>query len=75
MHVRVIGYNELRELAADLPDGLLELDADATVRTALLNLAAPESDLVLFVNGRGANLDTRLKEGDTLVVFSPIAGG
>jgi sulfur-carrier protein len=75
MHVRVIGYNELRELAADLPDGLLELDADATVRTALLNLAAPESDLVLFVNGRGANLDTRLKEGDTIVVFSPIAGG
>jgi sulfur-carrier protein len=75
MHVRVIGYNELRELAADLSDGLLELDADATVRTALANLAAPERDLVLFVNGRGANLDTRLKEGDTLVVFSPIAGG
>jgi molybdopterin converting factor small subunit len=75
MHIRVIGYNELKELAADLPDGLLELDADATVRTALSNLATSESDLVLFVNGRAAGLDTRLKDGDTLVVFAPIAGG
>jgi len=75
MKIRVVGYNESKELAAGLPDGILELDEGSTVRTALSRLAPAEGDLVIFLNGRSALPDTRLQEGDTLVLFAPMAGG
>ena len=79
MRIQIISYNELKFLTAILPaDGTMELADDATVRTALKNLRLPDGigvDLVLFVNGRPARLDTHLNEGDKLVFFSPICGG
>ena len=79
MKIRVNSFNELKKVVADLPDGgALELAADATVSTALDRFALPEdirADLVVFVNGRPAGLQTRLREGDHLVFFPPMAGG
>ncbi len=75
MKIRIVGYNDLKEVASGLPDGMLELPEDATAGAALAGLSLPESDTALFVNGRAARPDTPLQDGDTLVVFSPIAGG
>ena len=30
---------------------------------------------VILINGRPANLDSALKEGDKIVLFPPVAGG
>lgn len=48
----------------------------ATAREVMLQLGIPqEHPSVLQLNGQQANLDTVLKEGDTLAIFPPLAGG
>ena len=34
-----------------------------------------ETPLIIFVNGRHADIDTTLNEGDRLALFPPIGGG
>ena len=52
-----------------------------TVKEVLSDLAAcgiPQKDLegcVVLVNGTGAKKQTRLHDGDTVVLMSPVAGG
>ena len=78
MQITVKSYHEVAALTAGLPDGRLELPDDTTVAEALLRLAVPAdkaAGLALFVNGRPASLHSVLGAGDTLVFFTPIAGG
>ncbi len=57
-----------------------QLDA-ATVKEALEILAAcgiPEKDLnscLILINGKNANKRSKLMDGDTVVLMSPVAGG
>ena len=56
----------------------LSLPTGTTVDGALLLLGLPPEELpklVLYVNGRMAWEGTRLSDGDTLIFFSPVAGG
>lgn len=53
----------------DLADG-------ASVKDVLKELKIPEAmPKILLVNGRHAEVDRVLAEGDTLSIFPPIAGG
>jgi sulfur-carrier protein len=48
----------------------------ATVREIMLQLGIPqEYPNILLVNGKQANPDTVLKDGETLAIFPPLAGG
>ncbi len=53
-----------------------ELPEEASVKT-LLTLLDFDSEVVglVTVNGRQAKLDSRLKDGDSLELFSPMSGG
>jgi molybdopterin converting factor small subunit len=56
----------------------LSLPTGTTVGGALLFLGLPPEELpklVLYVNGRMASEGTPLSDGDTLIFFSPVAGG
>jgi sulfur carrier protein len=53
----------------DFPEG-------ASVQDVLKELKIPEAmPKILLVNGRHAEIDKVLAEGDTLSIFPPIAGG
>ncbi len=74
---RVPAYVEpaTQETERGLP---MDLTAGATVRELRAELArrTPEVDVVVdkvVVNGRDAELDTRLQEGDSVVLFGPSA--
>ena len=69
-------------LSKHLPPGaqnrraIIEVKDGATVREVLNHLGVPpELPNILLVNGRQAPEDTVLKEGETLSVFPPLAGG
>ena len=54
----------------------IEVTDGATVREVLNHLGLPaESSNILLVNGRQARESTVLKDGETLSVFPPLAGG
>ena len=54
----------------------IEVTEGATVREVLNHLGLPaEFPNILLVNGRLAQESTVLKEGETLSVFPPLAGG
>ncbi len=54
----------------------LELISGTEVGQVADQLKIPREDLALiFVNGRDAELDHVLKEGDTLSLFPPVGGG
>jgi len=79
MTIRVTGFNEWQKAVADRTrEGELELPAGATVSEALdlLFLPADARDgLVFYLNGRPADIHAPLRDGDTLVFFSPMSGG
>lgn len=48
----------------------------ATVGHVLLSLHIPEGEAaIIFINGRHAEADSLLKEGDLLAIFPPVGGG
>lgn len=54
----------------------LELPPGSTVAQALKSLSIPVSaPKVIIVNGRVANPDRELIEGDQITVFPPVEGG
>lgn len=54
----------------------LEFSEGITVGELLKELKIPESmPKIILVNGRHAELERALAEGDTLSIFPPIAGG
>ncbi|MCE5204164.1 MAG: MoaD/ThiS family protein [Coriobacteriales bacterium] len=56
------------ERTIDLPDG-------ATVGQVISSLGLPDEPRVVFVNGRHADDDGILADGDRLAIFPPVAGG
>jgi molybdopterin synthase sulfur carrier subunit len=55
---------------------VLEVAEGTSVQEVLNELTIPENmPKILLVNGRNAELDRVLAEGDTVSVFPPIAGG
>jgi molybdopterin converting factor small subunit len=69
-------------LATFLPPGgdqgvaVLELDEGATVGDLVARLALPsELSRIVLVNGHDAEDDARLRPGDVVDVFPPLAGG
>ncbi len=51
------------------PDG-------ATVRDIINLLGIPVEDVrIIFINGRGSELDAALADGDRLGLFPPVGGG
>ena len=58
-----------RKAAIDVRDG-------ATAQEVMIQLGIPqEYPNILLVNGRQARPETVLKDGETLAVFPPLAGG
>lgn len=54
----------------------LELSAGSTTGQLLETLEIPSKvDLVILVNGRQAQRETRLADGDKVTLFPPMAGG
>ncbi len=59
-------------------DDVIESEDDTTLAEFLgsLNLNAEEiKEVVVIVNGKLANKKLTLKEGDEIIILSPIAGG
>jgi molybdopterin converting factor small subunit len=79
MKVKVQLYAILAEYLptnANNKTAILELLEGTTVQEVLNELTIPENmPKILLVNGRNAELDRVLVEGDTVSVFPPIAGG
>jgi len=78
MLVTVKLFATLRKLAQQTDTGIcnLELKSDSTVDSVLHYLKIPENmPIILLLNGQQTNRDVRLRDGDTLNVFPPIAGG
>lgn len=79
MKIRVQLYAVLAKYLPPQTDGntaWLELPEGVSVKEVLQHLKVPEAmPKILLVNGRHAELDKVLSEGDTLSIFPPIAGG
>lgn len=53
-----------------------EYEAGADVTSIIRDLAIPEKEAALIlVNGRHADLTTKLNDQDTVAIFPPIGGG
>ena len=79
MRISVRAFNEAARFTAHLPpEGTLHLAGQETVQAVLdaLNIPADvQANLVVFRNGRPAASETKLGEGDRLVLFAPMTGG
>ena len=53
----------------------LELADGTTIAAVIEGLGLPAEPRVVFVNGRHAEEDRALCEGDRLAIFPPVAGG
>jgi len=61
---------------AESKTAIMEFPEGVSVKEVLMELKIPEAmPKILLVNGRHAELDRVLAEGDTLSIFPPIAGG
>jgi len=56
--------------------GALSVESDSTVGDILDHLnVPPEKPSIILINGVHGNRQSVLKDGDTLSVFPPVAGG
>ena len=69
-------------LAGHQPDGqggrhprTFDLAEGTTIADVIALLELPNEPRVIFVNGRHADEDRALLDGDRLAIFPPIAGG
>lgn len=69
-------------LAAHQPDGrggrhprAFDFDEGTSVTDVVSYLDLPDEPRVVFINGRHADEDQVLSDGDRLAIFPPIAGG
>ena len=79
MQVEIALYATLSKYlppGAEQRKAVIAVRDSATAREIMLQLGIPqEYPNILQVNGKQANPDTVLKEGDTLAIFPPLAGG
>jgi sulfur-carrier protein len=72
-------YASLRKfLPAENAEGvcLVEMDEGASVRDVFAKIAVPpEAAKIVFLNGIHARGDEKLKDGDRVGAFPPVAGG
>lgn len=70
-------YGLLR-IESGIKEKHLEAETVKNVLDALAGHGIPKRDLdgcVIMVNGKGANKRSKLADGDTVVLMSPVAGG
>ena len=70
-------YGLLR-IESGIKEKQLEASSVKEVLDALGDCGIPGKDLngcVIFVNGKSANKRSKLADGDTVVLMSPVAGG
>jgi molybdopterin synthase sulfur carrier subunit len=77
-----IKLNLYASLAEYLPDkalgnpNLIELQTGTTIKQLIEQLRIPlDSPRIIFLNGVHAPLETRLRDGDRVGMFPPLAGG
>jgi molybdopterin converting factor small subunit len=79
MKVKLKLFATFRDYLPEGNDGhsiILELSDDTKVNNVLEQLKLPKDiPKIILVNGIQKTADETLKEGDTLSVFPPIAGG
>ena len=70
-------YGLLR-IESGIKDKQLDCKSVKEVLHALADLGIPEKELsgcVILINGNSANKRSKLSDGDTVVLMSPVAGG
>jgi molybdopterin converting factor small subunit len=74
MHITVKLFATLRQGKFDIDT--LDLPPGTTVGDIVKNLGIPEKEVTLiFVNGVHGELQTEVKDGDTVALFPPVGGG
>ncbi len=53
----------------------IEIDEGMTIDGLIEQLGLPDGPRIVFVNGRHAEDERVLSEGDRLAIFPPVAGG
>ena len=55
---------------------IIELSRASTPKAIIKELNIPEEDVaIIMINGRRSEIDTQLKENDTVSLFPPVGGG
>lgn len=78
IRVRLSLFADLRRFLPKGHSGALETDVPpgATVRDLLDRVGVPaDGEITIGVNGEQGSLETRLRDGDEIVLFSPMEGG
>ncbi len=76
MRINVKLYGELKKHAPDKRNEFeMTLDSGDTLGDVLNRLSIHKDHYVSLINGRRADPSMGFKNGDTLVLFPPIAGG
>ncbi|MBT8762553.1 MoaD/ThiS family protein [Desulfohalobiaceae bacterium Ax17] len=58
------------------PGGQIDLPAGQDVAQLIKKLGIPEDEVkIVFVNGKKATLDTKLKDNDRVGIFPAVGGG
>lgn len=74
MKITVKLFATLRDGRFDEAELLIAKGASVRVALETLSLGSDEA-AIIFVNGRHADTETLLSDGDTLSIFPPIGGG
>lgn len=74
MQIKVKLFATLRE--GREREQTMDVTNDVTSSEIIKTLNIPLEDVaILFINGRDAMFDQKLKDGDTLSIFPPVGGG
>jgi molybdopterin converting factor small subunit len=74
--ITVRTYANLRQYTGGQPTVQVQLCEGATIGTMLEEIGIPASQTkIIFLDGRAAELDQLLQDGQTVDVFSAIGGG
>ena len=74
MHIQVKLFATLKENRFDVKD--FDISPGLTIEEIIGMIGIPSTTVMLIlVNGRHAERDTKLTEGATLALFPPIGGG
>jgi sulfur carrier protein ThiS len=74
--ITVNTYADLRQFTGGAASVGVEIESGRTVEQVLQQMAIPqERTKIIFVNGRAAELASRLQGGERVDLFSAIGGG
>ena len=76
MRIHIKLYGDLKKHAPNGPSQFsMTVPPGTTLADFHATLAIPAGSHTSLINGRRADRETRLEEGDTIVLMPPIAGG